>query len=96
MAHSFDTENGAARRKQLQRRLQQTARTVDSVLTSEVGDPPPVFHPVWRGLRALEPDVAAPEPVEAAAPSRSRRRDSTALDSWWAVNSRAIRARRPG
>ena len=67
MAYYFDTEDGAARRKQLQHWLQQTARTVDSVLTSEVGDPPPVFSPVRRGLRALESDAAAPGPAEAAA-----------------------------
>ncbi len=66
MAYYFDTENGAARRTQLRHWLQQTARTVDSVLTSEVGDPPPVFSPVWRGLQALEPDAAAPGPVQAA------------------------------
>jgi len=68
MAYYFDTENGAVRRRRLQRWLRHTARSVDSVLTSEVGDPPPVFSPVWRGLRALEQDAAAPEPVETAAP----------------------------
>ena len=65
MAYYFDAENGHARRKQLQRWLQRTARSIDSVLTSEVGDPPPVY-PVWRGLRALEPDSPRPEPAEAA------------------------------
>jgi hypothetical protein len=67
VAYYFDTENGGIRRKQLQRWLQQTARNVDSVLTSEVGDPPPSFSPLWRGLRALEPDPPGPERVEAAA-----------------------------
>jgi hypothetical protein len=67
MAYYFDTEHGQARRKQLQHWLQRTARSIDSVLTSEVGDPPPVFYPVWRDLRALEPDSPRPEPADTAA-----------------------------
>lgn len=67
MAYCFDAEHGQARRKQLQRWQRRTARSIDSVLTSEVGDAPPVFYPVWPGLRALEPDSLRPAPAETAA-----------------------------
>jgi hypothetical protein len=55
VAYYFDTENGASRRKQLQRWLSRTAQRVDSVFDSEAGDPPPVFYPAMRG----EPDGRA-------------------------------------
>ncbi len=67
MAYYFDTENGTARRKQLQQWLQRAVRNVDSVLTSEVGDPPPVFHPMMRGLRATDSSPSEPERVEVTA-----------------------------
>ena len=48
VAYYFDTENGAARRQQLQRWMGRTARRY-SVVGSEAGDPPPVFHPLLGG-----------------------------------------------
>lgn len=56
LAYYLDAENGAARRRQLHRLLRRTAATLDSVLAPEAGDPPPVFHPLLRGLGAPERD----------------------------------------
>src|SRR5271157_1959286 len=67
VAYYFDTENGGARRTRLRELLQRTARNLDSVSSSEVGDPPPVFNPVMRGLRNGWPASGAPESVRAAA-----------------------------
>lgn len=67
VAYYFDTEIGDARRTRLRELLQRTARNLDSVLSSEVGDPPPVFHRVMRGLRNGGPASGAPESVRVAA-----------------------------
>ena len=69
MAYYFDTENGGQRRTQLRHALRRAARGVDAVLTAEVGDPPPVFYPVLRGMRAgaEEPGPVGDAPFEAMA-----------------------------
>ncbi len=54
VAYYFDSENGGARREQLQHSLRRAARHIDSALTSEVGDPPAVFNPMLRGYRVPE------------------------------------------
>jgi len=87
MAYYFDKENGVARRKQLQQWLQQAVRSVDSVLTSEVGDPPPVFNPMMRGLRAMEATPPKPERVESAARRPGPRPAPMAFGSWSGPNS---------
>ena len=66
VAYYFDTENGDRRRKRLYGALQRTARSIDSVLAPEAGDPPPVFTPL---LRALKPDAEEPS-YPATAPAR--------------------------
>ena len=67
MAYYLDPENGGARRRELQRRLRQVARSTGPVVPPDAGDPPPVFSPLWHGLRAMEPAAGAPGTVEAAA-----------------------------
>jgi len=69
VAYYFDTENGGARRTQPCQLLQRTAGNLDSVLTSEVGVPPQVFHSAWRGIRAEGPASGAPESVGAGCPT---------------------------
>jgi hypothetical protein len=54
VAYYFDTEKGRARREQLRRSLLRTAATVDAVMTSDVIDAPPVFHPLLGGQAAEE------------------------------------------
>jgi len=71
VAYYFDTENGAQRRQHLYEALERTARSIDSVLASEAGDPPPIFTPVLRVLKADHRPAApsseqAREPVAAA------------------------------
>lgn len=68
VAYYFDTENGALRRKRLHQLLQRTARSIDSVLAPEAGDPPPTFSPMLRGLRPEGPATANGERAEAATP----------------------------
>ena len=48
MAYYFDAENGALRRKQLQRSMHRALQNVNDTLAPNAGDPPPVFHPVLR------------------------------------------------
>lgn len=62
-AYYFDTENGAARRQQLQRWMGRTVHRSDSVVGSETGDPPPVFHPLLRRV----PDGGVPSDAFVAA-----------------------------
>ncbi len=59
VAYYFDTENGALRRTWLRQLLQRTARSVDSVMAPEAGDPPPSFSPMLRGLRPDGPATAS-------------------------------------
>ncbi len=67
VAYYFDPESGGARRMRLQQSLRRTARTIDSRLTSEVEDPPPVFDPMLRGFRLPESGSRPPERVTSAA-----------------------------
>jgi hypothetical protein len=67
VAYYFDVENGGVRRKRLHDALQRAGRSLDSVLTTEVGDPPPVFHPMLRGIPARAPESPGDAPVEAVA-----------------------------
>ena len=67
VAYYFDPENGGARRKQLQQSLRRATGHFDSV-SSEVGDPPPVFDPLLRGLRV--PGSASRPAPRAAASAR--------------------------
>lgn len=46
VAYYFDMENGDVRRKRLRQTMQRTLHNVDSALSSDLGDPPPVFQPV--------------------------------------------------
>ncbi|HEY1651665.1 MAG TPA: hypothetical protein VGG09_07260 [Acidimicrobiales bacterium] len=66
VAYFFDTDNGAARREQLRRSLRRTVATIDSVLAPEVGDPPPVFFPLLRGLGAEEAEPRLTQRSEAS------------------------------
>jgi hypothetical protein len=54
LAYYFDSENGGARREHLRRSLRRAAVTIDSLWAPEVGDQPPVFTPLLRGLDADE------------------------------------------
>ena len=67
VAYYFDPQGGGARRTRLQQSLRRTARTIDSRVTSEVEDPPPVFDPMLRGLRVPESRSRPTGHVEAAA-----------------------------
>jgi len=55
------------RRKRLHDALRRAGRSLDSVLTTEVGDPPPVFHPMLRGMPSGAPESPGDAPVEAMA-----------------------------
>ncbi len=70
VAYYFDTENGDRRRKRLYGALQHAARSIDSVLAPEAGDPPPMFTPL---LRALKPDAD-----ESSYPTTTRAREPVA------------------
>jgi hypothetical protein len=48
MAYYFDAENGGERRKRLHQMVQHATRDVNARLAPDVGDPPVVFHPVFR------------------------------------------------
>jgi hypothetical protein len=56
MAYYFDAESGGERRKRLHHVVQRAARDVSARLAPEVGDPPVVFHPVFRSHR-MQGDV---------------------------------------
>ena len=65
VAYYLDMENGAERRRQLQRVLRRTATTLNSVLAPRVEDPPPVFHPLLRGLGVEDCDTRLSHSYEA-------------------------------
>ncbi len=65
VAYYLDAENGAARREQLHGLLRRTAAALESVLAPEAGDPPPVFHPLLRGLAADQADPQLSRSYEA-------------------------------
>ncbi len=46
MAYSFDSENGARRRKELHRTVHRVIRNANAGMGPDAVDPPPVFHPV--------------------------------------------------
>jgi hypothetical protein len=48
MAYYFDSENGAPRRKQLHQTVDRVIRNMNGAAVSDVGEAPPVFHPVLR------------------------------------------------
>ena len=50
VAYYLDTENGAARRKQLQHWLRRTSRRLESMIDFGAEDPPPVFYPALQGM----------------------------------------------
>jgi hypothetical protein len=52
VAYYFDRENGGLRRKRLRQMVEQTIGNVDAVRATEMGDAPPVFHPVLHALRS--------------------------------------------
>ena len=71
VAYYFDTENGAQRRQHLYEVLERVARGIDSVLAHEAGDPPQLFSPMLRVLKADHGPTAPSsdpgrEPVAAA------------------------------
>ena len=66
VAYYFDPQSGGARRTRLQLSLRRAARTIDSRLTSDVEDPPPVFDPMPWGLRVPESRSRPAGRVEAA------------------------------
>ena len=63
VAYYFDTENGDRRRKRLHETLQHSLHTIDSVLASETGGPPPILIPALRVFRTEESSVPATPPV---------------------------------
>ena len=65
VAYYFDTENGGLRRKRLHQMVQRTIGDVDAVRAFDMGDAPPVFHPVLHALRSEGRARRRTEPVEA-------------------------------
>ena len=51
VAYYFDTQNGRLRRKRLEEMVHRAVGNIDTVRASEVGDAPPMFHPVLHALR---------------------------------------------
>jgi hypothetical protein len=52
MAYYFDTEHGEERRRHLHQAVRHAVHSLQDARSRDLGDPPPVFHPMLRTHRA--------------------------------------------